>query len=63
MMTMEALKLEFWDSFNEELYCNYLIQKDERMNTQRKEQNKHGNQIENRKRNEAKQSGSGGAPA
>ena len=30
---MEALKLEFWDSFNEELYCNYLIQKDEYMNT------------------------------
>ena len=33
MMTIEALKLEFWDNFNEELYCNYLIQKDEYMNT------------------------------
>ena len=26
-------KVDWWDNFNEELYCNYLIQKDEQMFT------------------------------
>jgi hypothetical protein len=30
---MEQLRLDWWDKFNQELYCNYLIAKDERMNT------------------------------
>ncbi len=32
---MEQLKIDWWCNFNEELYCNYLIAKDERMNTYR----------------------------
>ena len=28
-------RVEWWDNFNDELYCNYLIQKDEQMNTYR----------------------------
>ena len=32
---MDKLRLEWWDNFNDELYCNYLIQKDELMNTYR----------------------------
>ena len=30
---MEQLRIDWWDKFNEELYCNYLIAKDEKMNT------------------------------
>ena len=30
---MEQLRIDWWCNFNEELYCNYLIAKDERMNT------------------------------
>ena len=30
---MDKFKLDWWDKFNEELYCNYLIAKEERMNT------------------------------
>jgi len=28
-------RIAWWDNFNDELYCNYLIQKDELMNTYR----------------------------
>ena len=30
---MEQLRIDWWSNFNEELYCNYLIAKDEKMNT------------------------------
>ena len=30
---MEQLRVDWWCNFNEELYCNYLIAKDEQMNT------------------------------
>ena len=32
---MEQLRIDWWSNFNEELYCNYLIAKDEQMNTYR----------------------------
>ena len=32
---MEQLRVDWWCNFNEELYCNYLIAKDEKMNTYR----------------------------
>jgi len=32
---MDKFRVDWWDNFNDELYCNYLIQKDELMNTYR----------------------------
>ena len=32
---MDRLRVDYWDNFNDELYCNYLIAKDEQMNTYR----------------------------
>ena len=30
---MDRFRVDWWDNFNDELYCNYLIRKDEYMNT------------------------------